>query len=325
MALPGWLIPLPDAQAQRALDTWAIEVQRIPGETLMEHAGAGLAQACSERAPQGEIAVVCGRGNNAGDGFVAARLLIARGRTVRVLLCADPGAYAGDARTNLERLPAGCARRFSPELLDGAPLLLDALLGTGSSGPPREPIAGAIESINAARRADPKLQVIACDVPSGVDASTGEVPAGAVMADATVTFHAAKPGLWITPGKGCAGQVQVVAIGIPEGGPGAPTVGQIGPAVRDLVPRRAAAATKFSAGSVLVAGGSRGLSGAPVMASLAAARAGAGYVTVAVPASVGQVVAAKLLEVMTVELPDDEGGGLQRGSARIAVERAGRA
>lgn len=307
MDLPPWLTPLPDAAQQRALDAWAIERHRIPSETLMERAGSALARVCAELVPEGRIVIVCGRGNNGGDGHVAGRILRQLRREVVVL---EPG--ASDAPP-------------LAELLDGAGGVIDALLGTGFSGAPREPVSGAIAAINAARRAAPRLRVIACDVPSGVDGSTGEISSEAVCADATVTFHAAKPGLWISPGKRHSGEVHVVDIGIPsDGQPVAPTTGLIDDAVRDAVPRRDAGSTKFSAGSVLVVGGSRGLTGAPVLASMAAARAGAGYVTVAVPQSVAPAIAARLLEVMTVELPDDPETGPRRGSSRLAVERAAR-
>ncbi len=170
------------------------------------------------------------------------------------------------------------------------------------------------------------MRVIACDIPSGVDGSTGEIAGEAVRADATVSFHAGKPGLWIAPGKSHSGQVHVVDIGIPSfDQPGSPAIGLLTDAVHAAIPRRDAGSTKFSAGSVLVVGGSRGLTGAPVLASLAAARAGAGYVTVAAPASVAPALAAKLLEVMTIELPDDPDTGPKRGASRLAVERAARA
>lgn len=308
MGLPIWLTPLPDAGQQRALDTWAIEQHGIPGETLMQRAGTGLARFCADFIPQGSIAIVCGKGNNGGDGHVAARVLRELGRQVSVIDIGQEGA------------------ELSPAALAGASGIVDALLGTGFSGTPREPISGAIAAINAARSAQPELRVIACDVPSGVNASTGEVGAEAVTADATVTFHAGKPGLWIAPGKHRSGEVRVIDIGIPTvDQPVTARIGLIADSVRDLIPRRHAASTKFTAGSVLVVGGSRGLTGAPVLASMAAARAGAGYVTVAAPASVAQTIAGKLLEVMTIELPDDPETGPRRGSSRLAVERAARA
>jgi NAD(P)H-hydrate epimerase len=307
MGLPVWLKPLPDAAQQRRLDAWAIEQHGIPGETLMERAGSGLARVCAELVPEGRFAIVCGKGNNGGDGRVAARVLQEIGREVSVIDVDGDGT------------------ELSPAALAGAAGIVDALLGTGFSGAPREPISGAIAAINARRSAAPGVTVIACDVPSGVDGSTGEVSAEAVRADATVTFHAAKPGLWIAPGKRHAGHVHVIDIGIPaHDQPVEPMIGLIEAGVRELIPRRDAASTKFSGGSVLVVGGSRGLTGAPVLASTAAARAGAGYVTVAAPASVAPTIAGKLLEVMVVELPDDPETGPKRGSSRMAVERAGR-
>src|SRR5262249_6569257 len=155
--------------------------------------------------------------------------------------------------------------------------IVDAILGTGFAGEPREPLASAIAAINQA--ASDGAVVVACDVPSGVDASSGEVLGAAVMAHATATFHAGKPGLWNDPGETHAGSVRVVDIGIPAGGPGEPRIGLISDRVVDLIPRRGAASNKFAAGRVLVCGGSLGLTGAPSMASESAMRAGAGYVT----------------------------------------------
>ncbi len=206
--------------------------------------------------------------------------------------------------------------------------VLDAILGTGFGGTPREPAAGAIEAINAvgqqAASGGQGVEVIACDVPSGVNASTGEVAGAAVRADATATFHAGKPGLWITPGKAHAGDVRTVDIGIPPNGPGEPKVGLISADVAELIPRRGRESTKFAAGSVLVCGGSIGLTGAPSMASESAMRAGAGYVTALVPRSLNTIFEVRLLEVMTVPLPD-EGGSLRTESAGIVIERCERA
>src|SRR5262249_50029233 len=133
--------------------------------------------------------------------------------------------------------------------------------------------------------------VVSVDVPSGVDASTGAIEGPAVHAVATVTFHAAKPGLWIRPGKDHAGSVETVEIGIPRGAPMQARVGLIEQDVLALLPRRDSASTKFVSGHVLIAGGSVGLTGAPAMAARAAMRAGAGYVTVFVPAAVQPVLA----------------------------------
>ncbi len=322
MTVPDWLQPLPDAAEQRALDEWAIGERGIPGIELMEHAGVGLTRLVAAVVPAGLLAVVCGKGNNGGDGLVTARLLREQGREVRVLLLGAGDEFRGDARANLDRLPGPAPEPFAPEALAGAAGIVDAILGTGFAGAPREPAAGAIEAINDAAR-DGGAVVVACDVPSGVDASTGETATVAVRARATATFHAAKPGLWIAPGKAHAGAVTVVEIGIPPGGPGTPTVGLIGDRVLATVPRRGSDSNKFAAGSVLVCGGSTGLTGAPCLASEAAMRAGAGYVTACIPGSLNPIFEARLLEVMTVPLPDAD-GALSPQAVEPVLERSGR-
>jgi ADP-dependent NAD(P)H-hydrate dehydratase / NAD(P)H-hydrate epimerase len=321
MRLPDWLDPLPDAAEQRALDEWAIGERGIPGLELMERAGTGLAALVGERAPSGRVVVVCGKGNNGGDGLVVARLLRDHGRDVEVLLLGEVEELRGDAKVNAERLPGAPPAAFRAEALNGAAGIVDAILGTGFGGEPREPAAGAIAAINHAGAGG--AVVIACDVPSGVDASTGEAAGAAVMARATGTFHAAKPGLWIAPGKTRAGEVRVVDIGIPSGGPGEPQIGLVSDRATEGVPRRGRASTKFAAGSVLVCGGSRGLTGAPCMASESAMRAGAGYVTACVPASLNAIFESHLLEVMTVSLPDAD-GSLEPFGVEQALERADR-
>jgi NAD(P)H-hydrate epimerase len=304
----------------RATDRWAIDELGIPSLELMERAGEGLAALTWEVAPSGPVAVVCGRGNNGGDGLVVARLLHRGGREVRVLLTADPGDLQGDAAENLRRLPVE-AEPFAAGRLEGAGVIVDAVLGTGATGAPREDIAGVLEAIDAAA-----APIVAADVPSGVDASTGAVAGAAVHAAATATFAAAKPGLWISPGKDHAGRVHVVDIGIPPGAPvEPPAVGLTGPGVLDLIPRRTTAGTKFTSGHVLVAGGSRGLTGAPTLAALGAMRAGAGYVTVLVPGSEQPIVAIKLTEAMTRALPDRAGHHVAHGADAVieATERGG--
>jgi ADP-dependent NAD(P)H-hydrate dehydratase / NAD(P)H-hydrate epimerase len=321
MSLPDWLDPLPDAAEQRALDQWAIGERGIPGLELMERAGAGLAALVGERVPAGPVVVVCGKGNNGGDGLVVARLLRQRGRDVGVLLLGEAEELHGDAKLNVKRLPGAPPAPFDPEGVRGAAGIVDAILGTGFAGEPREPAAGAITAVNNAGAAG--AAVLACDVPSGVDASTGEVGGAAVMACATATFHAAKPGLWIDPGKTHAGEVRVIDIGIPAGGPGERQIGLISDRAAAGVPRRGRASTKFAAGSMLVCGGSRGLTGAPCMASESAMRAGAGYVTACVPASLMTILGSKLLEVMSVPLPDAD-GSLEPFGVEQVLQRAER-
>jgi hydroxyethylthiazole kinase-like uncharacterized protein yjeF len=302
MSFPRWLEPLLDAEQMRATEGWAIETKKVPGRDLMELAGEGLARVVAARAPAGRIAVVCGKGNNGGDGLVAARLLRQAGREVDVLAVWPPEWMMADAKAQAERLPGPAPVTFDAARLDRAHVIVDALLGTGFSGEPRDPATGVIEAINAA-----KAPVIAVDVPSGVDVSTGEVAGPAVRAVATATFHRGKPGLFIHPGKAHAGRVEVIDIGIPRGGPGKPQAGLIHGGVLADVPRRGAASTKFSSGNVFVIGGSAGLTGAPTMAAMAAMRAGAGYVTVAAPASLEVMFGVRLLEAMMVGLPEEDG------------------
>jgi NAD(P)H-hydrate epimerase len=321
MTLPDWLVGLPDAERMRAMDAWAIEERGIPSEQLMERAGAGLARMTADVAPHGLVAVVCGGGNNGGDGYVAARLLREAGRDVRVVAVTAVDALRGDARRNAERLPGDPPEPFGPAALDGAAVAIDALLGTGFSGAPRDPARAAIAALNALA-----APVVAADVASGVDASTGVVEAEAVRAAVTVTFAACKPGHWINPGKAHTGEVHTVDIGIPEAAPvEPPDVGLIGDDVLDEVPSRQAGWTKFTSGHVIVAGGARGLTGAPCLAAEAAMRAGAGYVTALVPASVEAVFEQRLLEVMTRGLTDADGAHTPDGADAVleATARGG--
>jgi NAD(P)H-hydrate epimerase len=241
------------------------------------------------------------------------------GRDVDVLAAAPPDELRGDAAEQLRRLPGDPPAAFDAARLDGAAVLVDALLGTGTTGAPRDPAASAIEAMNAA-----DAPIVAADVPSGIDASTGEAAGAAVRAVATATFHAAKPGLWINPGKSHAGTVEVIDIGIPDGGPADPAIGLIGAGVLAAVPHRGADSTKFSSGNVVVIGGSAGLTGAPTMSAMAAMRSGAGYVTVATARELQSTFAVRLLEAMTIGLPSED-GGLGTGSIEAALKAIERA
>ena len=318
MTLPDWVEPLYDAEEMRAVDAWAIEDRGVPSLDLMERAGARVAEVVAGRAPRGRIVVLAGKGNNGGDGLVVARLLREQGREVDVLAAGALEESQGDARANLDRLPGRAPLDWDPAFLDGAALIVDAVFGTGFSGAPREPIASMLAAVGEAR-----VPVLAVDMPSGVDAATGAVAGAAVRAQDTVTFHAAKVGLWIADGKEHAGRVHVVDIGIPGGAPTAEGAGLIRPAVLESYPRRGPGFTKFASGTVMVVGGSRGLTGAPKMVSEAAMRSGAGYVTLGVPASVQEVVAIALTEVMSVALPDED-GGLAPAAFDEAMGMAGR-
>jgi NAD(P)H-hydrate epimerase len=319
--LPDWVDPLYESAEMRAVDAWAIDEFGVPSLDLMERAGIGLAAAASRVSRGGDpIVIVVGKGNNGGDGLVAARLLRRDGRAVLVLIAGDPADLGGDARANLERLPGDGPESFDPARLEGASCIVDCLLGTGFEGAPRDRVAGAIEAINAS-----SAPVVACDIPSGADASTGCVQGQAIRADVTATFHAPKVGLFVAPGKHHAGVVEVVEIGIPRGAPAAQAAGLISDRVLGLVPPRAADGSKFTSGVVAVAGGARGLTGAPCMTAMAAQRAGAGYVQVAVPGSVEPILEGRLLEPMTRALPEADGGHVPEGAGvvREMAERAG--
>jgi ADP-dependent NAD(P)H-hydrate dehydratase / NAD(P)H-hydrate epimerase len=318
MPAAEWLDPLFAAVEMRDVDAWAIDERQVPSLDLMERAGEGLARVTAAVAQDGPIRVVIGKGNNGGDGLVVARLLREDGYDVDVLAAADPTELKGDAKANLDRLPGGPPEPFTADGLSDSGAIVDALLGTGFEGAPREPLASIIAAVN---RQD--APVIACDVPSGVNASTGEVETEAIQAVATATFHGPKLGLYVNPGKAHAGTVETVEIGIPRGAPGA-AGGLISQRVLDLYPRRAASGSKFVSGVVVVVGGSQGLTGAPTMAARAAQRAGAGYVQVAVPASVHQFIELRLLEQMSRGLPDEDGAHTPEGVATVEemAERA---
>jgi NAD(P)H-hydrate epimerase len=251
----------------------------------MEAAGTALAEAVAGLSPQGPVRIVRGKGNNGGDGEVAARHLRRMGFEVEVA-----NLWSGEVPDDLDAW------------LAGAGAVVDAIFGTGFSGAAREPAAAAIDAINRCG-----APVVACDIASGVDASSGEIAGAAVEADLTVSFHAAKLGQRIAPGKWHTGELLVAAIGIPAGAPAAPAGGTIEPGVLALLPRRGPRSTKFSSGQVAIAGASRGLTGAVRMSSLAAIRAGAGYATVAVPADLEAVFEAGEPEVMSVGCPGGDG------------------
>jgi ADP-dependent NAD(P)H-hydrate dehydratase / NAD(P)H-hydrate epimerase len=228
--------------------------------TLMERAGAAVAREVLRRFPEARrIAVVCGSGANGGDGRIAARILREEGR---------------DA--------------VETTAVEQADVIVDALFGTGFHGEPRPEAAATIARINSAG-----APVVSIDIPSGVDASTGEVAGPAVRAELTVCFHGLKVGLAVAPGLFHAGQIVVAEIGLE---PAETEHRLVTPAVLKKVPRRRSEDNKYTAGSVLVAGGAPGLTGAACLAAEAALRADAGYVAVAVPAASLAVVEARLLE-----------------------------
>lgn len=308
----SWAEPLYSAPELREAE----ETYDGPTLDLMERAGAAVAEAILRRFPDARrVSVWCGGGNNGGDGLVVARLLHEAGREVGAVLLAEESRLRGDPAENLRRArEAGV--RFTDS--DGpADVVVDALFGTGFSGAPRREAAEAIETINGSG-----APVVAVDVPSGVDASTGEVAGAAVEADVTVTFHGRKLGLAIAPGRFHAGEVEVAGIGLVHD---RTLHRRAGPEILGLVPRKGPRDNKYSAGSVVVVGGSTGYTGAACLAAEAALRAGAGIVFACVPASLNQVFEQRLLEVVTRPCADDGTGRLVAEAAPAVTELAARA
>jgi ADP-dependent NAD(P)H-hydrate dehydratase / NAD(P)H-hydrate epimerase len=282
---------------------------------LMERAGAATADAALRHYPDARrFTVWCGAGSNGGDGLVVARALRQAGRDVAVRLAGPESKFQGDAAEMLARAHESDVR-FAED--SGQPdLVVDAVFGTGFRGAPRREAARLLEQMSSL-----SAPVLAVDVPSGIDASTGEVAGQAVTAERTVTFHALKVGHVVAPGRFHAGEVEVADIGL------APTKtrhDKVFPEILDLVPRRSPEDNKYSAGSVLVVGGSTGLTGAPSLSAQAALRSGAGYVAACVPASLNVVFEQRLAEVVTRPCPDED-GVLKVEAADVVLDAAERA
>ncbi len=308
------MIPLATAEEMRAADRRATERYGVASLLLMENAARGAADALErELGPMAgrRVAVVCGRGNNGGDGLALARHLLARGARVDAWLAGPAAEVRGDAALNLEALrrggqaideagdPASLGRLRSA--LGLADVVVDALLGTGVRGPASGPVRDAIVAVNEAGR-----PVCALDLPSGLP-SDGELPAGPVVrARLTVTFGLVKLGLVLPAGAARAGRVVLVDLGVPASWLTEPTAaGLLEPAdVRAAVPPRPLDAHKGRYGHLLIIAGSLGKTGAAGLACLGALRCGTGLVTCAVPASQQPVVAAARLEAMTEPLPE---------------------
>lgn len=272
---------------------------------LMEAAGAAVANAVAERWSQRPVTVLCGPGNNGGDGFVAARHLAEAGWPVRVGLLGKQAALAGSAEQHA-RLWRGSIEPLSTNLLKGAGLVIDALFGAGLSRPVGEPAAGLLQAVAASG-----LPVCAVDLPSGLDGSDGQLLGSVVPAELTVTFFRKKPGHVLMPGRALCGEVVVADIGI-----AADVLDDIAPQVFENAPALwlasypwpAVSGHKYQRGHVLVVGG-RLMTGAARLASMACARMGAGLVTIAAPASSWQVYAAGSASIMVQ--PMRESGGLE--------------
>jgi NAD(P)H-hydrate epimerase len=319
----GHVFRLMGAESMRALDRHAIDDLGVPGELLMENAGAAVTRAVlAARPPGGSVVVVCGGGNNGGDGWVVARRLHGLGVPVRVATVGDPGKLRGDAAANRERaLAAGVAVAPVDEGLPAADLVVDAIFGTGLS---RDVEGGAARAIGAIQAASETAVVVAVDLPSGICADTGRVLGVAVEADVTVTLGAPKLGLALEPGRSLAGEVVVARIGIPAEAPGvaADAVLWTAAAAGLCLPERPEGGHKGRFGHVLVVAGSEGKTGAAALAAEGAARAGAGLVTVACPAGLNDILEVKCTEAMTVPVADTPERAFASGAAARIVALA---
>lgn len=311
---------LASPEQMQGIDRRMIEDHHVPGLLLMENAAAMTARAIDERWPveaHPRAAVVCGAGNNGGDGLAIARLLHGRGYHVRVWLLKEAGALSGDAALN-----AGYAKELGIPLEDGTDterlreglydtdIVVDAIFGTGLSREVDGTYAAAIEGINAAGK-----PVAAVDIPSGIDGRTGQVWGCAVHADLTVTYGLAKTGQVLYPGRSHTGELVVAPIGIApdcveQAGPFACTYGD--DEIRELFPRRELTAHKGDCGHVGIIAGSAGMAGAAGLSAMGAVRGGAGRVSLACPVSAYEAAVGVTPEAMGVALPTDEAGRLSK-------------
>ncbi len=308
--LTGWQM--------KELDAQAIKKYAIPSLILMEHAGRRVAEVIGERIEDLQgcyIVVVAGKGNNGGDGLCAARHLVQLGAPVEVFLTSSPDELSPETQIQAEILKrSGLELHYLLEQealsalkasLESAGIVIDALLGLGVQGPVRGLLQPVIEQINECPGG-----VVAVDLPSGVDADTGQVGNVAVKADLTVTFEYPKLGLLLYPGREYAGEIVVVPIGYPDVlkesfGSGLEWVDE--EFVRRRLPRRRAYSHKGDYGRVFLMAGSRGLSGAAIMTAEAALRSGAGLVYMGYPESLSPIIEKRVLEAVKFPLPEEDG------------------
>ena len=313
------------AEEMRGIDDAAINDYGLPSMVLMENAGLRVLEAVEDCAARdSRIVIVCGRGNNGGDGFVVARHLHNRGADVRVLLLAEAAGIRGDAEANFaiaRRAGVPIIEAPSPRVLnraaEEADILVDGILGTGAKGAVQGP---ALMAIRATRRCPGRI--IAIDIPSGISGNDGSVLGEAVRASVTVTFALPKIGLYTYPGRAYCGDIRVADIGIPRAlleDERLQTNLTTAADAQAMLPPRDPAAHKGDCGRVVILGGSPGLTGAPTLAAQGALRAGAGLVTVGCAAGLNPILEAKLTEAMTRPLPETESATLGEASIGEAL------
>jgi len=298
----GVMRPLLTPEEMKAADSATIKAG-TPGEILMERAGRAVARTVIRLAGDrygSRVVCVCGKGNNGGDGFVAARVLRSEGLGVRCMFVGDSDSVTGDAATHRDRFVAdgGYVERFDPVPLRHSTVVIDALFGTGFRGQAEGDAKRAIEAIN-----DCAATVVSIDVPSGVDATTGRTDGPSVKAHVTVAMAAEKVGTATGEGATRAGFVEAVDIGIEVGDASVFMLDEAD--VAGVLPRRGPDSHKRSAGSVGLLCGSEAMSGAAILAARGAMRMGAGYATLGVPVAIRSTIISKLPEVLTSVVTQD--------------------
>lgn len=309
----------------KAVDRYVIDQLRVPGVALMENAGAAVAERVAECLCElgecrgtGRVVVLCGPGNNGGDGFVVARRLASEGLSVAVYALCSQDRVSGDALVHLNWLKhCGvevdfvqlCSGKLSADI-ERADVVVDAILGTGIEKEVTGLFADVIAQVNESGAC-----VVAVDIPSGIDGATGKVMGTAVRADITVTFAYPKVGQLFHPGREFCGQLEVVDIGIPAVAPdeteGVQSVTYLidDERVRDSLPKRIQPSHKGTYGRLVVIGGSAGMPGAASLACSAALRAGAGTVVAIAPRSVRHILHGRDVEVMSIGADETSEGG----------------
>ncbi len=306
-----WLVT---PEQMQLLDRRTIQEAKVPGTTLMERAGTGIVTHLQKHygSLKGKnVVVICGKGNNGGDGLVVARLLQHKGAHLTVILLTPYQELSKDAKTMFRRFKKMAkpsqilllpTQKKLESVVNNAHLIVDALLGTGLSSSIREPYASTIHAMNAS-----SAYAVAVDIPSGLDGHTGAILGTALQADLTVTFGCPKLGLYVGEAIDQVGHIEVVDIGIPP-----EYVQELKPqhhlltqeVINSLIPHRRQSSHKGTFGHAGIIAGSPGKAGAAALAALGALRTGTGLVTVATPRSVTSIVETKVLEVMTLALPE---------------------
>ncbi len=318
------------AAEMRKIDQHTIEGIGIPGIVLMETAGSEIVRTIEHHYPTAQhIGILVGKGNNGGDGLVIARQLAHAGCEVHIFLVSPPDSFTGEARTNLD-IAYNLGLQIEETLTDVSTyvkshkceLLVDAIFGTGLHSDVREPISTIINEINNLH-----IPVLAVDLPSGLDADTGNPLGTCVQADRTVTIGLPKRGLLLQPGAELAGQLEIIDIGFPQQVIDAQKINVNWTTENEAanwLPLRTSDSHKGSYGRVLVIAGSTGMTGAAALTSEAALHVGAGLVTLAVPKSLNAILEVKLSEVMTLPLPETENGSLAESATQHILESADR-